>query len=188
VAVVMAARCFSKQAEDDGNEREEAAQFLLDQQDNLDCDEGYSASNPVDLARVEQCLAHLKDNSLPADAVLLDSCSSVNLLSNPDLLDDIHECSQTMHVSCNAGVGPPTSVHASASSPRRFGTTPRPRPTSSPFTSCRSITMCATTTSGRTPSLSPPQQGNASSLSPSAKGCTHALKSRPELGLHHHSR
>jgi hypothetical protein len=36
--------------------------------------------------------------------LLLDSCSTLNLLADESLLDNIHEVEHTMHVKCNAGV------------------------------------------------------------------------------------
>eukprot|EP00980_Cylindrotheca_fusiformis_P022205 scaffold9090_cov158-Cylindrotheca_fusiformis.AAC.1 len=40
--------------------------------------------------------------SLPCKWLLLDSCSSVDLISNKELLHDIHDASTTMRVHCNA--------------------------------------------------------------------------------------
>eukprot|EP00980_Cylindrotheca_fusiformis_P020860 scaffold7853_cov118-Cylindrotheca_fusiformis.AAC.1 len=41
--------------------------------------------------------------SLPSKWLLLDSCSSVDLISNKDLLHDVHPADASMRVHCNAG-------------------------------------------------------------------------------------
>jgi hypothetical protein len=69
------------------------AQFLLDQveDDNLAQDDEY------------YCFQHSSGHSLK-NTLLLDSCSSVNLVCNANLLHDIATVEQHMHVRCNAGV------------------------------------------------------------------------------------
>ena len=40
---------------------------------------------------------------LPESWILLDTCSSADLISNPSLLKDIHMVDRTMNIRCNAG-------------------------------------------------------------------------------------
>jgi hypothetical protein len=48
--------------------------------------------------------AESTDINLKKDLLLLDSCSTVNLIANRSLLQDIHRVPRRMHVHCNAGV------------------------------------------------------------------------------------
>jgi hypothetical protein len=41
---------------------------------------------------------------LNESTLLLDSCSTLNLLAESALVDDIHKVDKTMHVRCNAGI------------------------------------------------------------------------------------
>jgi hypothetical protein len=78
------------------------AQFLLAQQDNLDNIENCSQSF-VDVT--DRCFQMLEQaNCLSGNVRLIDSCSSVNLICNNDLLHDIVTVDWHMRVRCNARV------------------------------------------------------------------------------------
>ena len=77
------------------------AQFLLDNTDNLDTNEDYSQSSP---GITDSCFQMLEQaNRLNGNVLLIDSCSSVNLICNSDLLHDIVTVDWRMRVRCNAG-------------------------------------------------------------------------------------
>jgi hypothetical protein len=80
------------------DDQQDDAQYLLDNADNLVAEdvEGYSL-----FLRIEHCYA---TSSFQKGDLLLDSCSTVNLIANPRLLHDIHTVPTTMRVCCNAGV------------------------------------------------------------------------------------
>jgi hypothetical protein len=83
------------------------AQFLLDSAANVEDDAEYSPSTSR-RAEVSHCFqvmrAESADVDLRNDLLLLDSCSTVNLIANPNLLRNIHTVPRRMHVHCNAGV------------------------------------------------------------------------------------
>lgn len=104
----------------DGNGNEGNAQFLLDQADNLESDSDYSPSSIEYEQRLESCFQMLGiSRKLRGNILLLDSCSTVNLIANGDLLHDIHEVERRIHVRCNAGV-------KSTNLQGQFGTFPVP--------------------------------------------------------------
>jgi hypothetical protein len=69
------------------------AQFLLEAVGN-------------NLEEVDEYLCFQQSHSRPSlkNALLLDSCSSINLVCSKELLHDITTVNKTMHVRCNAGV------------------------------------------------------------------------------------
>ena len=78
------------------------AQFLLDNADNLDNSENYSQSS---IGVTDSCFQMLEQaNRLSGNVLLIDSCSSVNLICNSDLLHDIVTVDWHMQVRCNVGV------------------------------------------------------------------------------------
>jgi hypothetical protein len=78
------------------------AQFLLTQQDNLDNSENYSQSS---VGVTDRCFQMLEQaNRLSGNVLFIDSCSSVNLICNSDLLHDIVTVDWHMRIRCNAGV------------------------------------------------------------------------------------
>ena len=46
---------------------------------------------------------HIRTNSIPKDWILLDSCSTVNIFCNKDLLQNIHKVNKTMKLHCQSG-------------------------------------------------------------------------------------
>lgn len=52
---------------------------------------------------IELAHCHLQGGSLSPTWILLDKQSTVDMFSNPDLLDNIRSTSKTMRISCNAG-------------------------------------------------------------------------------------
>ena len=42
--------------------------------------------------------------AIPSHWILLDNQSTVDIFSNPDMLEGIHDCGKTLHLHCNAGV------------------------------------------------------------------------------------
>jgi len=74
------------------------AQYLLD---NLDQDADYY-SLPFDL---EEVIAMSVDHptNTSSKQLLLDSCSTLNLITDPELLHDIHEVPMGIRVQCNTG-------------------------------------------------------------------------------------
>ena len=78
------------------------AQFLLDNAANLDIDEDYSQSSLGITDTYFQILEQA--NRLNENVLLINSCSSVNLICNSDLLHDIVTVDWHMRVRCNAGV------------------------------------------------------------------------------------
>ena len=78
------------------------AQFLLDNADNIDNSENYSQSSA---GAIDSCFQMLKQaNRLSGNILLIDSCSSVNLIYIRDLLHDIVTVDWHMRVRCNSGV------------------------------------------------------------------------------------
>ena len=82
---------------------EDEAQFLLDSVDNLEENiEGYEMTD-----RLESCFQILKNlhmHCLPRDILLIDSCSTVCLICNRELLHGIHKVNKGLSIRCNAGV------------------------------------------------------------------------------------
>jgi hypothetical protein len=88
---------------DDANDHDNA-QYLIDNPDgNLESDEEYL---PSPLGRTtSNCFQLLEQaNRLSGNILLLDSCLSVNLVCNGDLLHDITTVEWSMSVRCNAEV------------------------------------------------------------------------------------
>lgn len=77
---------------------EEDAQFLLD---NLGEEVDYYSVSPYIEELVAMSIS--KRATIDSNILLLDSCSTINLVSNKDLLHDIHEVPVGMRVQCNAG-------------------------------------------------------------------------------------
>ena len=86
---------------DQVGESEDEAQFLLESMDNLEENvDGYEMAD-----RLESCFHILKDmHYLPRDILLLDSCSTVCMICNRELLHGIHKVDRGLSVRCNAGV------------------------------------------------------------------------------------
>jgi hypothetical protein len=61
----------------------------------------YSKSYVVDIDTLQ---ADIVTFQLNESTLLLDSCTTLNLLADSALVDDIHEVDKTMHVRCNAGI------------------------------------------------------------------------------------
>lgn len=61
---------------------------------------GESFTIDIDTVHAEGFIAFQSNES----TLLLDSCSTLNLLAERSLLDDIHEVEKTMQVRCSAGV------------------------------------------------------------------------------------
>jgi hypothetical protein len=85
----------------DGNH----VQFLLDSNaDNLENNDDAYLATPT-TPTVDSCFQMLTNvNYLKGNILLLDSCSTVNLVLNGDLLHDIKEVEWHIRVRCNAGV------------------------------------------------------------------------------------
>jgi hypothetical protein len=84
------------QGNDQGTEHldddpEDDAQFLLDNADIMELVDDYSMLSST-------------GDTLKNHLVLLDSCSTVNLIVNPKLLHDIHHVDSHVHIRCNAGM------------------------------------------------------------------------------------
>ena len=86
---------------DQVGESEDEAQFLLESMDNLEENiDGYAMAD-----RLESCFQILKDmHYLPRDILLLDSCSTVCMICNRELLHGIYKVDRGLSVRCNAGV------------------------------------------------------------------------------------
>ncbi len=95
--------CMHGQEEADNN-----AQFLVNNleevKDYMDFSyDMYSESNAV--MDIDTCLqVNVVAFQLNESTLLLDSCSTLNLLADSALVDDIHKVDKTMHVRCNAGI------------------------------------------------------------------------------------
>ena len=88
-----------KQDSEPSQEQGDEAQFLLDNlEENVDC---YSL--PTDFDEIVALSASRAGHSSSLELLLLDSCSTLNLISNPDLLRDIHDVPAGIVVHCNAG-------------------------------------------------------------------------------------
>ena len=87
--------------QDQVGESEDKAQFLLDSVDNIEENiEGYEITD-----RIESSFQILKSmRCLPRKILLIDSCSTVCLICNRELLCGIHKVSKGLSVRCNAGV------------------------------------------------------------------------------------
>lgn len=64
--------------------------------------EDYNTLLAFDARRLD-CFLQKDRNSLPKNWILLDSCSSVNIVFNRDLLRGIHRPGHTIGINCNAG-------------------------------------------------------------------------------------
>jgi hypothetical protein len=107
--------------------------FLMD---NLDQVEHYShVSTHLDFAGY----THQDTSDI---TILLDSCSTVNLITNKDLLDGIHKVPTTMRIRCNAGVTSTNLQGGSVTFRSQSGTTTREWPTS--CHSCRKEVLPST--------------------------------------------
>jgi hypothetical protein len=86
-------------------EEDNDGQFLVNNLDEVKdymdflCDI-YSKSYSVDIDTLQADVVAFQSNE---STLLLDSCSTLNLLMDSALLDDIHEVDKTMHARCNAG-------------------------------------------------------------------------------------
>jgi hypothetical protein len=85
------------------------AQFLVDNLDGVEDYLGFSFSfesskPPVAAPSFNGRQADFIAFQLGDPILLLDSCSTLNLISDESMLHDIHEVDKTMHVRCNAGV------------------------------------------------------------------------------------
>jgi hypothetical protein len=89
-------------------EDDDEAQFLVDNLDGLEDYLGFSfsfeSSKPVVAPSFDSRQADFIAFQLGDPILLLDSCSTLNLISDESMLRDIHEVDKTMHVRCNAGV------------------------------------------------------------------------------------
>jgi hypothetical protein len=78
----------------------EDAQYLLANADNL----GEKVDDYFLITRLEHCFQMPQVASLKQNALLLDSCSTVNLIADHQLLQGVHKVNKPMRVRCNAGV------------------------------------------------------------------------------------
>ena len=94
---------YSKQPDESThhqNREEDDAQFLVDNVDNLDYDYNYNYSAfSCSETRLAMCMHQMKPN-LPDGWLPLDSCSTVNIVSDSSLLHDIHQVNRTLTVHC----------------------------------------------------------------------------------------
>jgi hypothetical protein len=83
------------------------AQFLVDNldevEDYLALSSGVSAPTraPIQADTVQADFIAFQSNE---PVLLLDSCSTLNLIADRSMLHDIHQVDKTMHVRCNAGI------------------------------------------------------------------------------------
>lgn len=93
------------QAEDEDNEAVDYAQFLLD---NLDQVEEYSQAfhvkSFITSILLNNCPDFLALTMNGSHKLVLDSASTLNLITSKGLLHNIHRVKMTMRVFCNAGV------------------------------------------------------------------------------------
>lgn len=83
-------------------DHEEHVRFLLDNE--LDeIDDAYLCLSHSAKRDCGDCFTTAK-SGFPADSLLLDTGSTVNIVSNRSLLTDIHPAKRTMRVRCSAGV------------------------------------------------------------------------------------
>jgi hypothetical protein len=81
------------------------AQFLIDSADNLEGSESeYSQANVGLADRTESCFQTMDADKLRGNVLLLDSCSTVNLITNKDMIHDVRKAKSPMRVRCNAGI------------------------------------------------------------------------------------
>ena len=66
--------------------------------------ESESYFDPVLEERIADCYSVLSERNLPVDLLVVDSGSTVMSIANGDLLHDIFEAPQPIHVRCNAGM------------------------------------------------------------------------------------
>jgi hypothetical protein len=93
--------CMHGQEEADNN-----AQFLVNNleevKDYMDFSyDMYSKSYAVDIDTLQ---ANVVTFQLNESTLLLESCSTLNLLADSAQVDNIHEVDKTMHVRCNVGI------------------------------------------------------------------------------------
>jgi len=53
---------------------------------------------------VSHCLQLSDQINLKGDTMLIDSCSTINLITNKDIIHDIHQVTRPLKVQCNVGV------------------------------------------------------------------------------------
>lgn len=70
--------------------------------DNLEETDDFYYSLPTNFDDIVALTAAQSGHS-PMELLLLDSCSTLNLISNPRLVHDIHEVPKGIVVHCNAG-------------------------------------------------------------------------------------
>jgi hypothetical protein len=92
-------------------------------------------------------------------SILLDSCSTVNLIANKALLHGIHRVDTTMRIDAMRGSPPPTNRDGLGTFQSQCGTTRMGWPTSCHSSWSRSTIGCNTTATNRTRSTSPNQMG-----------------------------
>jgi len=93
-------------AEDHGNEDDQAR--VNDGDGGADLEDDNPSSEAFEFYPHSHNIANAetfvqREGKLPMKWILLDSCSSVNLISDDTLLTDIHQTSETLTVHCNAG-------------------------------------------------------------------------------------
>lgn len=83
---------------------EDDGQFLLDNADNLDEEsDGYMMTSIALRERVASCFQTMTADMLRGNVLLLDSCSTVNLITNKNMVHDVRPVKKAMRVRCNAG-------------------------------------------------------------------------------------
>ena len=90
------------QGDDKGKESESNANFILQEADKLDNNTRLPPYD-VDLRPIEACMANADGKRLPNTWMIMDSASSVDIITNKSFLTDIRTAPKPLTVLCNAG-------------------------------------------------------------------------------------
>ena len=87
-----------------GRHSGEASHHTEDLPNNSKTSEPYFVFVAHDMQNGELFVSRNGPASLPSTWLLIDSCSTVDIISSPDLLHGIHKVSNPIQVQCNAGI------------------------------------------------------------------------------------
>ena len=86
-----------------GRKTEDSDATTTETEDKTTKDENAQYSSAVFTDKTNKCFLSGKRHTLPTEWLLLDSCSTVNMVSDKTLLHDIHAADTPIPVHCNAG-------------------------------------------------------------------------------------
>jgi hypothetical protein len=92
--------------QNDTQDDDDAAQYLLDTDNTGSYNDSANVTPYVAdyVGHLKSCFQVMATVGLKSNTLLLDSCSTVCLISNGSILHGIHMVKHCMHIHCNAGV------------------------------------------------------------------------------------